>query len=195
MADVHSPGKCRPLLRVPSTLPGHVTSLYVVQMGVATCCGCPIAFSPAASSTQSGKTVKLSAFRKQSLGPLTLNAGKNVVLFFYPADATPGCTKEACAFRDAYSDFVSAGAVVLGVSSDSAESHASFADANDLPFPLLVDEGDEVRNAYGVPADLFGLIKGRQTFVIDTDGNVVLSFNNQFAPDDHVKKTLAVLGA
>ena len=144
---------------------------------------------------QSGKTVKLSAFRKQSLGPLTLNAGKNVVLFFYPADATPGCTKEACAFRDSYSDFKSAGAVVLGVSSDSAESHASFADANDLPFPLLVDEGDEVRSAYGVQPDLFGLIKGRETFVINADGEVVLSFNNQFAPDDHVKKALAVLGA
>ena len=107
----------------------------------------------------------------------------------------PGCTKEACAFRDSYADFKSAGAVDLGVSSDSAESHASFADANDLPFPLLVDEGDAVRSAYGVKPDLFGMLKGRETFVINADGEVVLSFNNQFSPDDHVKKALAVLGA
>ena len=116
-----------------------------------------------------------------------------MVLFFYPADATPGCTKEVCAFRDSYIDFVEAGAVVLGVSSDSQESHAAFARANDLPFSLLVDEGDAARTAYGVAPDLFGLIKGRQTFVIDTDGDVVLSFNSQFGPEDHVKRTLAIL--
>jgi peroxiredoxin Q/BCP len=116
-----------------------------------------------------------------------------VVLFFYPADATPGCTKEACAFRDSYSDFLAAGAVVLGVSSDDAESHAAFREANNLPFPLLVDEDDAVREAYGIGKDLFGLIKGRQTFVIDSEGTVALSFNNQFDFEGHVTKTLALL--
>jgi thioredoxin-dependent peroxiredoxin len=126
---------------------------------------------------------------------LVPSTGKNVVLFFYPADATPGCTKEVCAFRDSYVDFVKAGAAVMGISGDSQESHASFASDNELPFSLLVDEGDETRAAYGVQPDLFGLIKGRQTFVISPDGEVLLSFNNQFAPDDHVKKTLALLTA
>ena len=137
--------------------------------------------------------MKLSSFRSQSLGPIQTSKGKPVVLFFYPADATPGCTKEACAFRDAYSDFLGAGAAVFGVSGDSAESHASFRDAQRLPFPLLVDEGDAVRAAYGVQPDLFGALKGRQTFVIGTDGAVLLSFNNQFQPEEHVKKALAVL--
>lgn len=142
---------------------------------------------------QSGKAVKLSSFRAQSLGPIQTAKGKSVVLFFYPADGTPGCTKEACAFRDAYSEFTAAGAAVFGVSGDSAESHAAFKAAQSLPFPLLVDEGDAVRAAYGIAPDFFGALKGRQTFVIGTDGVVALSFNNQFNPEEHVKKTLAVL--
>jgi peroxiredoxin Q/BCP len=144
---------------------------------------------------QSGKAVKLSSFRAASLGPIQTSAGKNVVLFWYPADATPGCTKEACAFRDAYAEFVAAGAAVFGVSGDDAASHAAFRAAHSLPYPLLVDAGDEVRAAYGVQADLFGALKGRQTFVIDTEGVVRLSFNNQFAPEEHVKKALAILRA
>jgi peroxiredoxin Q/BCP len=145
------------------------------------------------SRHQSGKAVKLSSFRAQSLGPIQTAKGKSVVLFFYPADGTPGCTKEACAFRDAYSEFTAAGAAVFGVSGDSAESHAAFKAAQSLPFPLLVDEGDAVRAAYGIAPDFFGALKGRQTFVIGTDGVVALSFNNQFNPEEHVKKTLAVL--
>ncbi len=110
-----------------------------------------------------------------------------------PADNTPGCTKEACAFRDAYSDFAAAGAAVFGVSGDSAESHAAFKAANSLPFPLLVDEGNAVREEYGIPSDLFGALKGRQTYVIGTDGVVSLVFNNQFKPEEHVTRTLALL--
>jgi peroxiredoxin Q/BCP len=142
---------------------------------------------------QSGKAVKLSSFRAQSLGPITVSGGKPVVLFFYPADATPGCTKEACAFRDAYADFQAAGAAVFGVSGDDAESHASFRAAHSLPFPLLVDAGDAVRAAYGVPADLFGALKGRQTYVVGTDGVVVSTFNSQLDVEGHVKRSLAAL--
>ena len=79
------------------------------------------------------------------------------------------------------------------MSGDNAESHAAVASACDLPFPLLVDEGDAVRTAYGVTPDLFGALKGRQTFVIGTDGTVLLSYNSQFDPESHVKRTLAVL--
>ena len=140
---------------------------------------------------QNGKLVKLSSFRQQTVGPFSFG-GKPVVLFFYPADNTPGCTKQACAFRDSYSEFAAAGAVVLGISADSVESHAGFQEAQSLPFDLLVDDADEVRTAYGIPKDL-GLLKGRQTYVIDKNGEVVLSFNSQFAFEDHAKKALAVL--
>ncbi len=139
--------------------------------------------------------MKLSSFRAQTVGPLTVNPGKAVVLFFYPADATPGCTKEACAFRDAYSDFVGAGAAVFGLSADDAASHASFRAAHGLQFPLLVDEGDAVREAYGVPKDFFGALKGRQTYVVGTDGVVQFAFNNQFDAEGHVTRALAALTA
>src|ERR1700739_463908 len=94
-----------------------------------------------------------------------------VVLYFYPKDETPGCTAEACAFRDSYEVFAEAGAEVIGVSSDSADKHAAFAGDPGLPFPLLSDEGGRVRKSYGVPAVL-GLIPGRVTYVIDRTGTV-----------------------
>src|SRR5438093_13504497 len=107
----------------------------------------------------SGRTVRLSDFRGR----------KAVVLYFYPKDDTPGCTKEACTFRDQYQDFQDAGAEVIGVSSDSPESHAKFAAKHRLPFTLLADRGGETRKAYGVPATL-GLLPGRVTYVIDLGG-------------------------
>ena len=91
------------------------------------------------------------------------------MLYFYPKDDTPGCTKEACTFRDQYEDFTAAGAEVIGVSSDSSESHRKFAGKYSLPFTLLSDRGGEVRKRYGVPATL-GLLPGRVTFVIDAGG-------------------------
>jgi peroxiredoxin Q/BCP len=97
--------------------------------------------------------------------------GKALVLYFYPKDDTPGCTAEACSFRDGYEAFVEAGAEVVGVSSDSAESHKRFAARHALPFVLLSDEGGEVRKLYGVPSTL-GLLPGRVTYVIDRDGIV-----------------------
>lgn len=100
-----------------------------------------------------------------------------------------------CAFRDSYADFVKAGAVVLGVSADSAETHQGFIASQNLPFKLLTDENDEVRKLFGIPADLFGLLKGRETYVINKAGVVELVYNNQLKPEEHVQETLAVLAA
>ena len=92
-----------------------------------------------------------------------------VVLYFYPKDETPGCTKEACAFRDSYEVFGEAGAEVIGVSSDSVDKHVAFAGHHSLPFTLLSDEGGQVRKSYGVPSTL-GVLPGRVTYVIDRSG-------------------------
>ncbi len=130
---------------------------------------------------QTGAQVSLAGFR-----------GKAVVLFFYPKDGTAVCTKEACSFRDAYEDFVQAGAVVIGVSSDSAESHHAFASSHRLPFVLLADTDGSVRKAYGVPKTL-GIMPGRVTYVIDKAGIVRHVFSSQFAADRHVAEALAVV--
>lgn len=136
---------------------------------------------------QNGKEVSLKKFQ----GLL----GKPVVLYFYPKDNSPGCTKEAKAFKDSYAAFKKIGAEVIGVSSDSAESHKEFKQSLDLPFTLLADEAGEVRQLYEVPKDLFGLLDGRQTFVIGKDGAIKLIFNDQFGPEKHVEQALAALEA
>jgi peroxiredoxin Q/BCP len=129
----------------------------------------------------SGKEVRLADFR-----------GRPVVLYFYPKDDTPGCTKEACSFRDQYQDFQDAGAEVIGVSSDSSDSHRKFAARHRLPFVLLSDRGGKLRSAYGVPATL-GLLPGRVTFVIDRGGVVRHVFNSQLDATRHVAEALGVL--
>jgi peroxiredoxin Q/BCP len=117
---------------------------------------------------------------------------KAVVLYFYPKDDTPGCTKEACAFRDSYEAFRDAGAEVIGVSSDSEAAHQRFADKFKLPFTLVADVDGAVRKRYGVPATL-GLLPGRVTFVIDRAGVVRHVFNSQFQATRHVDEALGVL--
>jgi peroxiredoxin Q/BCP len=131
---------------------------------------------------QAGHTVRLRDLRGK----------KPVVLYFYPKDDTPGCTKEACAFRDQYEDFLAVGAEVIGVSSDSAGSHAKFVEKYDLPFRLLSDRQGRVRKAYGVPSTL-GLIPGRVTFVIDRQGVVRHVFNSQAQATRHVSESLETL--
>jgi thioredoxin-dependent peroxiredoxin len=115
-----------------------------------------------------------------------------VVLYFYPFDNTPNCTAEACSFRDSYEAFKEAGVEVVGVSSQSAGSHQSFATKNRLPFTLLSDKGGKVRKLYGVPRTL-GLFPGRVTYVIDRAGKVRHSFNSQFKISQHVKEALSVI--
>lgn len=112
-----------------------------------------------------------------------------LVLFFYPKDNTPVCTKEACAFRDSYEKFAAAGAEVVGVSSDSADSHARFAAKHRLPFPIVADTDRRLRKLFGVPNPL-GVIPGRVTYVIDRDGVVRLVYSALFASDEHVSRAL-----
>ncbi|WP_275902355.1 thioredoxin-dependent thiol peroxidase [Myxococcus eversor] len=126
-------------------------------------------------------------------------AGKNVVLYFYPKDDTPGCTVEACAFRDEHSVLEAAGAVVLGVSADSTASHRKFATKFNLPFPLLADTEHQVSDAYGVWGEksLYGrkfLGINRATFLIGTDGKVKQVWP-KVKVNGHVVEVLAALGA
>jgi thioredoxin-dependent peroxiredoxin len=116
--------------------------------------------------------------------------GKPVVLYFYPKDDTPGCTKEACEIRDAWGRFQAAGATVIGVSTDDATSHAKFADKHHLPFPLLPDPDRRIAKDYGVPVRL-GFAK-RVTFIIDRQGNVAKVFPD-VNPKGHAEEILAAI--
>jgi peroxiredoxin Q/BCP len=127
--------------------------------------------------------------------PFTLSEAigrRTVVLFFYPKDGTPGCTVEACTFRDNYEAFAEAGAEVVGVSSDSASAHDEFAAKHKLPMTLLTDADAKVRALYGVKSTL-GLLPGRATFVIDRSGTIVHVFVSQLRVKSHVEKALAVV--
>lgn len=117
---------------------------------------------------------------------------KNIVLYFYPKDESPGCTKEACTFRDNYEELANLGAEVLGISGQSVESHIAFASHYGLPFLLLSDVGNKVRELYGVPSTM-GIIPGRVTYIIDKKGVVRHVFVSQTQAQRHVeeaKKTL-----
>lgn len=133
-----------------------------------------------------GKTVSLSDFQ-----------GKKKVIYFYPKDDTPGCTKEACSFRDAYDDILGKGAVVLGVSKDSSESHKKFKDKFELPFHLLADENQEVINQFGAWGEKTNYGKTyegiiRSTFILDESNKVIKAFP-QVKPEDHAKEILEYL--
>ena len=115
---------------------------------------------------QDNATMKLSDFK-----------GNPIVLYFYPRDDTPGCTKEACAFRDRYAELQKLGVTLLGVSADDAESHTKFRDKFDLPFPLLVDQGNKISEKYGAyrEKNMYGKKSmgiQRSTYLIDSDGKV-----------------------
>ena len=112
-----------------------------------------------------------------------------VVLYFYPKDNTPGCTAEACAFRDSHEVFTDAGAEVIGISSDPVDKHEAFAGRYNLPFTLLSDRGGQVRKAYGV-APVLGMIPGRVTYVIDRDGVVQHIFSSMTNIGQHVSDAL-----
>lgn len=124
--------------------------------------------------------------------------GKNVVLYFYPKDDTPGCTKEACNFRDDYSAYEEAGITILGVSANSVESHVKFKEKYALPFPLLVDEGHKVSDIYGVwgakkfmGREYEGIL--RTTFLIDGNGNIIKVFE-KVRPAEHSEEVLSAFG-
>jgi len=135
-----------------------------------------------AFTTHDGRRVSLSDFRGKQA----------VVVYFYPRDNTPICTTEACAFRDAYDDFVREGSVVIGVSSDSDASHRTFAGSHHLPYLLVADVDGSVRQAFGVPKTM-GIFPGRVTYVIDRDGFVRHVFNSQWQGEMHVEESLRIV--
>jgi len=114
---------------------------------------------------------------------------KVLVIYFYPKDDTPGCTKQACFFRDQYEEFNDLGAEVIGISSDSVKSHKKFAEQYKLPFTLLSDEDKSLRKLFGVPTNLLGLLPGRVTYVIDKKGIVRLVFDSMNA-ESHFPKVV-----
>jgi peroxiredoxin Q/BCP len=130
---------------------------------------------------QSGKPVRLGEKLAQGV----------VVLYFYPKDNTSGCTAEACSFRDSYESFTEAGAEVIGVSSDSVDSHERFAGRYALPFTLLADTDKTVRKSYGATA--LGVMPGRITFVIDGEGVIRHTFSSMLNAGAHVDEALAVV--
>ena len=117
---------------------------------------------------------------------------KPLVVYFYPKDETPGCTAEACSFRDHYEEFLELGADVIGISSDGVKSHQKFATRHKLPFVLLSDSKKKVQRLFKLPKILFGLFTKRITFVIDKDG-LVSYVHSSLMPDTHIKKALQQL--
>ncbi|MEZ4938019.1 MAG: peroxiredoxin [Crocinitomicaceae bacterium] len=116
--------------------------------------------------------------------------GRPMVIYFYPKDDTPGCTKEACSFRDSYEAFTDAGCEVFGISGDSVAKHKKFKEKHRLPFQLLADEGNKIRKQFGVPTNLLGLLPGRVTYIINKEGKVAKIFNSQMQAEKHVSEAL-----
>ena len=117
---------------------------------------------------------------------------KNLVLYFYPKDNSPGCTREACSFRDSHPAFKGLNAEIVGISSDGQSTHERFARSEHLPFILLSDSDGSVRRAYGVKRSL-GVIPGRVTFVIDRQGIVRRIYSSQLHSETHVREALMAL--
>jgi peroxiredoxin Q/BCP len=106
---------------------------------------------------------------------------KPLVIYFYPKDNTPGCTMQACGFRDSYEDFIDLGAEVIGVSSDTVNSHKKFTNQYKLPFILLSDSDKKLRKLFGVPDKFFGLLPGRVTYIINKKGIITMIFDSVMA--------------
>jgi len=118
---------------------------------------------------------------------------KNLVIYFYPKDDSPGCTREACYFRDQYEVFNHADAMIIGISGQSVNSHKKFAEKYKLSFTLLSDTGNKVRKLFGVPTDFFGTLPGRVTYIVDKSGTVIYVFNSQSQATKHVDEALRIL--
>jgi len=117
---------------------------------------------------------------------------KPLVIYFYPKDNTPGCTVQACSFRDQYEDFKDLGAEVIGISSDSIVSHQKFTQQYQLPFILLSDSDKKIRELFGVPSNFLGLLPGRVTYVADKMGTIIMIFDSMMAKR-HIPKALEAI--
>ena len=122
----------------------------------------------------------------------TLIGKKKLVIFFYPQDGSLNCTKEACYFRDLSDVFDEAGAIVIGISGQSVESHKQFAEQNKLNYTILSDSEGNVRKLFGVPTKIFGLVPGRVTYIADRSGKVVYIFESQTDVMRHVDEALKI---
>jgi len=118
---------------------------------------------------------------------------KNLVIYFYPKNDSPGCTAQACSFRDQFEVFKQVDAVIIGICGQSVESHKEFAIKHRLTFTLLSDEGNKIRKQFGVPTNLLGLLPGRVTYVADKTGKVIYVFNSQMQATKHVDEALKIL--
>jgi peroxiredoxin Q/BCP len=118
---------------------------------------------------------------------------KNLVIYFYPKDDTPGCTAEACSFRDSFEVFKDHDCDVIGISSDSVEKHKEFALKHRLSFTLLADVNKEARKAFQVPTNFLGLIPGRVTYIVNKAGKIVHIFNSQMNAEAHITESLAIV--
>ena len=119
--------------------------------------------------------------------------GNPIVVYFYPKDFTPGCTKEACSFRDNYNRIKATGAEVIGISGDSPESHMKFAKRYNLEYTLLSDINRKAEKAFGVKRNLFGLLPGRETFVFDRSGKLINHISSAINPQKHVDESIKTL--
>ena len=140
---------------------------------------CPIFELP----NQDGELVKIES----------LLGNQNIVVYFYPKDDTPGCTVEACSFRDANQEFLDLGAIVIGISSDSVSAHKKFSNKHQLNFNLLADQNKIARKLFGVPTNLFGLLPGRVSYVINKKGIVSGIYKSMLDPNGHINKALDLL--
>lgn len=139
-----------------------------------------------------GDKLPLFGAKDQNGNDFTINSvlgEKVLVIYFYPKDDTPGCTKQACFLRDQYEEFKSIGAEVIGISGDSVPAHRKFASKYDLPFILLSDSDKSLRRLFGVKTNLLGLLPGRVTYIVDKNGYIQMVFDDMNATN-HLEKTV-----
>ena len=143
-----------------------------------------------------GSNIPAFTIKDQDGNPFDINSvigKKNLVIYFYPKDDSPGCTKEACYFRDQFEVFNEVDALIIGISGQSVESHKLFADKYRLTYTLLSDDGNKVRKLFGVPTNFFGLLPGRVTYIVDKTGKVIYLFDSQINATQHVDEALRIL--
>jgi thioredoxin-dependent peroxiredoxin len=144
---------------------------------------------------QIGDTIPPFALKDQNGNDFDISSllgRKKLVIFFYPQDGSLNCTREACYFRDLSEVFEEVDATVIGISSQSVESHKEFAEKNRLKYTLLSDNENKVRKLFGVPGRIFGLIAGRVTYVADRSGKVVYIFDSQTETQRHADEALKI---
>ena len=145
---------------------------------------------------EKGDTIPLFTLKDQNNKDFNIEnyrGKKPLVIYFYPKDDTPGCTKEACSFRDEFEAFTDLNVKVIGISSDDVASHKNFADKYNLPFTLLADTEKKVRKLFGVPKSFLGMVPGRVTYIINKHGMIVHVFNSMTDTNKHITESLSAL--